>query len=155
LVLETLSVTSLKMLKYHERNEEEPAPTPVVDVAADLGTEEVDKYYSIAAQYGLDMDIGASEGVEQTIDQEYQAYITAPLVARKVNILKFWEVCDIVNDILVLSMGLCRLTKGPFPLFSRWQWTTCLSKRLPSLVSAFFRQVLRQIPSDGIVLALS
>jgi hypothetical protein len=77
------------MLKYRKRNGEEPAPTPAA--AADLGIEEVDKYYSIAVQYGFEMDIDVSKGIEQTIEQEYQAYITAPLMAGNVNILKFWE----------------------------------------------------------------
>lgn len=142
------------MLKYREGSKEGLAPTPEVD-AADSGTEEVEKYFLIAAQYGLDMDIGESEGIEQTVEQEYQAYITAPLSSKTVNILKFWEVGDFVNDILVLLTGHRRLTEGLSPLFLRWRWTICLSNRLPSHVNASFRRVLRRIPSDGIVSVLS
>jgi hypothetical protein len=87
------SVTSLKMLEYRERNKREgPAQTPGANTA-DLGTEETKKYFSIADKYGIDdMDIGESGESEQTIEQEYQAYITALLSSKTVNILKFWEV---------------------------------------------------------------
>lgn len=56
---------------------------------------DVPAYMSLAAQYDLedDMTIGASGGAqEQSIEQEYQAYITAPLSTQKTDILKFWEV---------------------------------------------------------------
>lgn len=81
------------MLEYRERNKKEgTAQTPGTD-AADLGTEETEKYFSIADEYGIDdMDIGESGGSDQTLEQEYQAYITAPLSSKTVNILKFWEV---------------------------------------------------------------
>jgi hypothetical protein len=75
------------MLEYHERNKREgPAQTPGAN-AADLGTEETEKYFSIADKYGIDdMDIGESGESEQTVEQEYQAYITAPLSSKTVNI---------------------------------------------------------------------
>jgi hypothetical protein len=55
-------------------------------------------YMSLAQQYGLadEMEIGESSQSVQTIKQEYQAYITAPLV-KNVNILKFWEVGGTIN----------------------------------------------------------
>jgi len=31
---------------------------------------------------------------EQTIEQEYQTYVVAPLSPKGTNTLKFWEVCD-------------------------------------------------------------
>ena len=50
-------------------------------------------YMSLAEQYGLDgLTIGEPGGQEQTIDQEYQGYITAPLTLKSVSTLKFWEV---------------------------------------------------------------
>jgi hypothetical protein len=53
----------------------------------------MEKYFSIADKYGIDdMDIGESGESEQTVEQEYQVYITAPLSSKTVNILKFWEV---------------------------------------------------------------
>jgi len=49
---------------------------------------------SLAKQYGLDdMELGASEDVEtQTVEQEYQAYITALISIPGTDMLKFWEV---------------------------------------------------------------
>lgn len=51
-------------------------------------------YMSLAAQYGLsdEMEIGGSNTPQQTIEQEYQAYITAPLSLTTTDVLKFWEV---------------------------------------------------------------
>jgi hypothetical protein len=70
---------------------------------ADLGTRETERFMSLAAQYGLDdMDIGESGANEQTIDQEYRAYITAPLSPKTINILRFWEVGHSVDDTLIL-----------------------------------------------------
>ena len=49
---------------------------------------------SLAEQYGLDdMEFGASEDVEtQTVEQEYQAYITASISVLGTDMLKFSEV---------------------------------------------------------------
>jgi len=84
------------MLKYREKvlaknNEGTSAQTPAD--AADLDGN-MPKYMSLAAQYGLDsdMEIGESGANEQTVEQEYQAYVTAPLSPKSINILKFWEV---------------------------------------------------------------
>jgi hypothetical protein len=56
-------------------------------------------YMSLAAQYGLsdDMDIGRPAGNEPTIEQEYQAYVTAPPSPKDVDLLKFWEVSDNID----------------------------------------------------------
>jgi hypothetical protein len=127
------------MLEYREKNKKEgPVQTPAD--AADLGTGKMEKYMAIAAQFGVnDMDIGDSRESDQTVDQEYQAYITAPLSPKTVDVLKFWEVCDLLIDIQYYLMGHHRLTERPPPLFLQWQWTICLSKRLPSLVNTSFR----------------
>jgi len=54
---------------------------------------DVPMYMSLAEQYGLDgLTIGEPGGQEQTIDQEYQGYITMPLTLKSVSALKFWEV---------------------------------------------------------------
>jgi hypothetical protein len=53
------------------------------------------RYMSLGQQYGLsdDMEIGRSGSrCQATIEQEYHAYITAPLSLQSVDILKFWEV---------------------------------------------------------------
>lgn len=49
----------------------------------------------LAARYGLqDMEIGGSEGKEQTVEQEYRAYIALAPPPTVIDILKFWEVGD-------------------------------------------------------------
>jgi hypothetical protein len=93
------------MLEYRKRNEKGLAQTPQAG-PANPGTGDTEKYMTIAAKYWIDdMDIGVSGGIEQTVEQEYQAYITAPLSPRNVIILNFWEVGDFVNDISVVLMG--------------------------------------------------
>jgi hypothetical protein len=51
-------------------------------------------FYDLAAQYGLtDMDIvSPSNDIKQTVEQEYQSYITAQLTPPSVKILDFWAV---------------------------------------------------------------
>jgi hypothetical protein len=57
-------------------------------------------YMSLAEKYGMtDMLIADPSNVEErTIEQEYQAYITAPLSPPTTDILKFWEVCGFGAD---------------------------------------------------------
>lgn len=65
-----------------------------VPASAYPNVRDVPVYMSLAAQYDLedDMSIGAPGSQEQSIEQEYQAYITAPLSQKRTPILKFWEV---------------------------------------------------------------
>ena len=93
----TFSVTFLKILEYCERDKKEGAmQTPGAD-AGDLNTGEIDKYALIAAEFGMDdMEISESRRNEQSLEQEYQAYITALLLSKTINILKFWEVADLL-----------------------------------------------------------
>jgi hypothetical protein len=61
--------------------------------AAGPSTSAVPAYMSLAAQYGItDMEIGNPDICDQTVEQEYQVYITAPLSPNTIDILKFWEV---------------------------------------------------------------
>ena len=55
--------------------------------------QEMPAYMTLAAQYGIEdeMDVGGNVN-DQTMEQEYQAYITAPHSPKNVNIIKFWEV---------------------------------------------------------------
>ena len=51
-------------------------------------------YMTLDAQYGLvddDLAIGSTTQ-EQTVEQEFQAYVTALLSSPNIDILKFWEV---------------------------------------------------------------
>jgi hypothetical protein len=84
------------MIEYHVRNKNKgPGQTRKAGMA-DLGTEQVKKYMEIATKYRLDdMQIGESAQEEQTIEQEYWSYTTAPLSLKNINILKFWEVNDL------------------------------------------------------------
>ena len=69
--------------------EEQSAPN---DTVPDPG--ETPAYMTLAAQYGLtddDMEI-VNTTPEQTVEQEFQAYVTALLSPNNIDILKFWEV---------------------------------------------------------------
>jgi len=44
------------------------------------------------------MDIGGSNETQQTIEQEYQAYVTAPLLSKQTDVLKFWEVSNVITS---------------------------------------------------------
>ena len=88
------------MIEYRERVvDTEGAPVP-----ESPATGEMPAYMALAAQYGIsnDMDIGSSSTHDQTIEQEYQLYITAPLAAKNIDIIKFWEVSH-GADILYVS----------------------------------------------------
>jgi hypothetical protein len=53
---------------------------------------EVPKYMSLAAQYGLEDDMNFNDNSgqdEQTVDQEYQAYVMAQCSPKGTDILKF------------------------------------------------------------------
>jgi hypothetical protein len=99
------------MLAYREKaganRDDEPLPDAGA-TSSDSG--KIPGYMSLAKQYGLhdDMDIGDSGGHEQTIEQEYQAYVTAQLSPKNVDILKFWEVSGDINDASILLKGRWR-----------------------------------------------
>jgi hypothetical protein len=52
------------------------------------------RYMELTSKYGLDddLDIRNLGPKEQTVYQEYQAYVTAPSSDSSTDILKFWEV---------------------------------------------------------------
>jgi hypothetical protein len=81
------------MLKYREKAH---IPNEVSYFSETLpSAKDVPAYMSLAAQYGIDndMDFGNSgQDEQQTIDQEYQAYVTASCSPKGTDILKFWEV---------------------------------------------------------------
>jgi hypothetical protein len=82
------------MLEYRERKKKETttsgdaAPAPAAPKPKDAPA-----FMSLAERYGLyDMGFANAEDTEeQTVEQEYQAYVTAPLSQKGTNILKFWE----------------------------------------------------------------
>lgn len=79
------------MLEYREKAALCSIPS---GLNANTGHSEIPAYMSLAVQYGLseEMDLGVSDASEPTIEHEYQAYITAPVSPKTMNILKFWEV---------------------------------------------------------------
>jgi len=79
------------MQEYREKVSTEAPPT---QTRTSRG--EMPRYMSLAERYGLgiDMNIGGPDETEQTVDQEYQAYVTA--VLSSVDILKFWEVTNFI-----------------------------------------------------------
>ena len=83
------------MQEYHEKTVGESLET-VSDPAGT--TKDPPMYMSLAHQYGIvdEMEIGGSNKTTQSIKQEFQAYITAPL-SKNVDILKFWEVSGTIN----------------------------------------------------------
>ena len=106
-----------KMLKYRDKvGSPEVQITP--DPTAHRDKSEIPNYMSIGEQYGFsdDMDIGGStdNGAVPTVEQEYQAYITAPLSSKTVNILKFWEVSRSVSQVLATDK-LLQVNGGTFP----------------------------------------
>lgn len=81
------------MLKYREAISATSEQSMPADADPDEGA--LPAYMSLAAHYDLedDMTIGASDAQKQTVEQEYQAYITTAFLSPKdVSILKFWEV---------------------------------------------------------------
>jgi hypothetical protein len=83
------------MSEYRATTTEEPFVGPT---AAPLG--ESPAFMTLDAQYGLtddDLAIGGTTTHEQTVEQEFQAYITAPLSPSNMDILRFWEVSERTN----------------------------------------------------------
>jgi hypothetical protein len=81
-----------KMIEYRERAEA-PLEEPPLSIQPGSSGANLPSY-ALAAEYGLDdedMDIGNPGANEQTVEQEYQAYITAPPSPKTVDIVKFWE----------------------------------------------------------------
>jgi hypothetical protein len=96
----------------------------------------------LAAEYGLDDDdmiIGnpGNNLQQQTVDEEYQAYVTAPCSSNDVTSLKFWEVSGHINDVnLLIRRG--RSTRRCFQRYSRWRWIISPSKPHQFRVSVCF-----------------
>jgi len=61
----------------------------------------IDAYMTLAVQYGLptDMMIGTSTSgkYQQTVKEEYQAYVMAPRSDRVSDPLMFWEACGDIS----------------------------------------------------------
>jgi hypothetical protein len=83
------------MLEYREQKKD--ALAAASDGAAPMPVAPAPKaapaFMSLAERYGLpDMGFDAEDTDEQTVEQEYQSYVTASLSRKGTDILKFWEV---------------------------------------------------------------
>ena len=107
---------ALKMAEYRAvAGAELPVPP-----AAVLGTDEMPAYMTLGAQYGIadEMDIAGNSG-QQTIEQEYQAYITAVTSPKTINILGFWEVIQCGGSYFLITDMTFQVNQAAFPtLFS-------------------------------------
>ena len=123
---------------------------PISENPRDRGV--MPSYMSLGAHYGLekDMMIGNSGKSKQTVDQEYQAYITAPCSPPDISPLSFWEVGGDNNGARTLLTRRGRVTGQPFQLFLRWPWIIFRFRPRPFLVNGFSRRVLKQTQSGGI-----
>ena len=82
------------MLEYREQKKKKEAAPSGNAAPAPAAPEPNDPpFMSLAERYGLpNMGFANAEDTdEQTVEQEYQAYVTAPLSWRGTNILKHWE----------------------------------------------------------------
>jgi hypothetical protein len=81
-----------KMGEYREQANAAAQPPPV---PAAQGSSNVPAFMTLAAQYGLeddDLGFGNNNTGHQTLEQEYQTYITAPLSNLDFAHVKYWEV---------------------------------------------------------------
>ena len=132
------------MREYCERDTLAHNEEPGTDATPPC-TAAVPAYMSLADYYGLhDMAIGRSHRNKQTISQEYQAYIMAPLSAAEVDILKFWEVGNFL-PMLYHTHRIHRFITMHFLLSMRWQWIIFQSKHPRYPVNTSFLQVLKWI----------
>lgn len=84
------------MLEYREAKkklEEAAASSDTAPAPATPEPDDAPAFMSLAERYGLPgMGFANDEDTdEQTVEQEYQAYVTAPLSRKGTNILKYWE----------------------------------------------------------------
>jgi hypothetical protein len=82
---------SVQMSEYHrklttDRDDVPPSRRKSTGVAP--------RYMELSSKYGLpsDLDIRNLGPKEQTVEQEYQAYVTSPCSEKTTDVLKFWEV---------------------------------------------------------------
>ena len=96
------------MIKYHTQAISPEEPSGPRSPAADGNAP---AYMSLSEQLADD-DVDFASGVgKQTVEQEYQAYITAPLSPKTMDIVKFWEESNGTScpTIVLISMIYSRL----------------------------------------------
>ena len=88
------------MAEYHARARASGRVSGSCAAVSLLVRDEHPAYTNLADQYGVtDMQFATPESVEeQTIEQEFQSFVTVPLSLRRTNMLKFWEVRRYQSD---------------------------------------------------------
>ena len=88
------------MAEYHMRARADRRVSGSCAAVSPLIRDERPAYANLADQYGVtNMQFATPESVEeQTIEQEFQSFVTAPLSPRGTNTLKFWEVRRYQSD---------------------------------------------------------
>jgi hypothetical protein len=93
--IKLFSHTPYKMLEYCKKAPK--AEPSILEDPAHL--EDQDPFMTLASQYGLpaEMAIGASVLNEQTVDEEYYAYVMMQCSPPKTNTVQFWGVSGNVD----------------------------------------------------------
>jgi hypothetical protein len=81
------------MLEYREQKRKDAAASSAPPPPVAPRPKRAPAFMSLAERYGLsDMDFADTEDTEeQTVEQEYQSYVTASLSPKGTNIVTFWE----------------------------------------------------------------
>ena len=105
------------MAEYHERARD--AGVASSTVTDPMNSTAIPAHTSLAEQYGLtDMQFGTLEDIDgQTLEQEYQSYITAALSKQGTDMLKFWEVGNLSITSLIYSYTVQQLSESMQPTF--------------------------------------
>ena len=90
------------MTKYREDARKKNPSTNDEGPPIPAASRREEAYMTLAAQYGLDDDmiIGNPAQYQQSVEEEYQAYITTPTLSGNVDPLKFWEVHGDIKNLL-------------------------------------------------------
>lgn len=125
------------------------APTVQVDGPAALEPSIGD----LGKSYGLDDDYmiwSNTTSGDQSIEQEFQAYVTQPQIGNEITNLQYWKVSQFAGLWLISADHLNRFTKWRFLHCTPWQWTICQFKPHQCRVKECFRLVARRIQRKGI-----
>jgi len=99
----SLLINDLQMVEYHARS---PTEAPASSSHQEQGY--AFDLNNLASQYGISdmMTSNDDDQPPQTIDEEYNAYISAPC-SKGINSLKFWEVCvRYANRVVMTEFGM-------------------------------------------------
>lgn len=97
-------------MEYRDRGGITTIQEPETSTGADnAAKEDLFGIDDLAKQYGLEDLMDFSDGTaqpDQSIEDEFNAYITAPLSPKGTDVLKFWEVSDLIIITLIILLIL-------------------------------------------------